>query len=79
MNPEFTKAANAIAEHFKQAEAKRGEAFADTFKDALNDNAVVPTSVGIPVALLRALANAQEPVAIQASTARPGFDPYSGR
>lgn len=59
MNTKFTAAAQAIADHFKAAEAKRGEPFRDTFTDPMNNDAVTPNFVGIPLALLRALVEAQ--------------------
>ncbi|MDP3165157.1 MAG: hypothetical protein Q8N06_06840 [Hydrogenophaga sp.] len=55
MNTKFTSAAQAIAEHFKQAEAARGEPFRDTFINPMDNDAVTPNFVGIPVALLRTL------------------------
>lgn len=65
------EAAQAIADLFKQAEAKRGEPFEPTFTNPMNNDAVTPNFVGIPVALLRALTNAQE------ATAAPVADPVS--
>lgn len=64
MNTKFSAAAQAIAEHFKQAEAQRGEPFRDTFINPMANDAVTPNFVGIPVALLRALVNA--PVGVEA-------------
>lgn len=61
MNTKFTAAAQAIADHFKQAEAKRGEPFGLTFTNPMNNDAVTPNFVGLPVALLRALVEAPEP------------------
>lgn len=61
MSTKFTAAAQAIADHFKQAEAKRGEPFEMTFINAMNNDAVTPNFVGIPVALLRALVDAPAP------------------
>lgn len=59
MNTKFTAAAQAIADHFQQAEARRGEPFGETFIDPINNDAVTPNTVGIPVALLRALVEAE--------------------
>lgn len=64
MNTKFTAAAQAIADHFKAAEAKRGEPFRATFTDPMNNDAVTPNSVGVPVALLRALVDAPAGVPI---------------
>lgn len=64
MNTKFTAAAQAIAEHFKQAEAQRGEPFRDTFTNPMNNDAVMPNFVGIPLALLRALVEATAAVPI---------------
>lgn len=61
MNTKFTAAAQAIADHFKQAEAQRGEPFRDKFTNPMNNDAVTPNFVGIPLALLRALVEAREP------------------
>lgn len=60
MNTKFTAAAQAIADHFNQAEARRGDQFPETFSDPMCNDAVRANTVGIPVALLRALTNAQE-------------------
>lgn len=87
MNTKFTAAAQAIAEHFKQAEAKRQEAFRETFIDPMNNDAIKPNFVGIPVALLRALVEANDqtmsivsnPDADAVLQPAGGFDPYSGR
>lgn len=69
MNTKFTAAAQAIAEHFKAAEAARGEPFRDTFTNPMCNDAVTPNFVGIPLALLRALSAAQE------ATASPVAEP----
>jgi hypothetical protein len=61
MNTRFISAANAIARYFKQLEAQRGAPFSDTFRNALNRDAVTPTSVGVPLTLLRELVASQEP------------------
>ncbi|HQR97614.1 MULTISPECIES: hypothetical protein [unclassified Polaromonas] len=61
MNTKFVAAAQAIAEHFKAAEARRGEPFAETFIDPMNNDAVTPNTAGIPVDLLRALVEARDP------------------
>ena len=61
MNTKFTAAAQAIADHFKATEAKRGEPFRDTFTNPMCNDAVTPNFVGIPLALLRALVEAQNP------------------
>jgi hypothetical protein len=58
MNTKFTAAAQAIADHFKQAEALRGEPFRDTFTNPMCNDAVTPNFVGVPLALLRALVDA---------------------
>lgn len=67
MNTKFTAAAQAIADHFKAAEAARGEPFRDTFTNPMNNDAVTPNFVGIPLALLRALVAAAGPIASDAS------------
>lgn len=59
MNTKFTAAAQAIADHFKQAEAQRGEPFRDTFTNPMNNDAVTPNFVGVPLALLRTLTEYQ--------------------
>lgn len=61
MNTKFTAAAQAIAEHFKQAEAQRGEPFRDTFINPMCNDAVTPNFVGIPIQLLRQLIACQVP------------------
>lgn len=60
MNTRFIAAAQAIAEHFKAAEARRGEPFGETFIDPMNNDAVTPNTVGIPVSLLKGLVAAYQ-------------------
>lgn len=87
MNTKFVAAAQAIAEHFKAAEARRGEPFGETFIDPMNNDAVTPNTAGIPVSLLRALAEANDQAMTRVSNPdagavlqpAPAFDPYSGR
>lgn len=65
MSTQFTAAAQAIADHFKQAEVARREPFSDTFINPMDNDAVTANFVGIPVALLRALMAAQSAPSVQ--------------
>jgi hypothetical protein len=60
MNARFIAAAVAIGEHFKKAEVRRGEPYPATFINPMQNDAVTPNAVGVPVTLLRALADAQD-------------------
>lgn len=76
MRPNLHRAAQAIADYFNTIEAKRGELIKDVFNNQLIDGKPTVNVIGVPVPMLRALIAA---LPAEAQTARPGFDPYSGR
>jgi hypothetical protein len=77
MNTKFTVAAQAIVDHFRQAEARRGEPFELTFINPMNNDALITNCVGVPVVLLRALVEASNPDVDAVLQPAPLFDPYS--